>query len=296
MVGDDCEWWVMIANGGWWLRMVGDDCEWWVMIANGGWWLRMVGDDCEWWVMIANGGWWLRMVGDDCEWWVMIANGGWWLRMVGDDCEWWVMIANGGWWLRMVGDDCEWWVMIANGGWWLRMVGDDCEWWVMIANGGWWFKLLEVFLSFYLPQSRCCGPLTIPDTCIHPGWSSWTGRPPSLGPHPPSASVSLVTYQTVIAIWGVGGWGPRPPPFLKKETWRRRHHQETWLRQCRLCGEDSYWREDACLNPHCNLCRHRAKATPYGECRRGETLEKSHETTSRTTGSTYQKVAFPPWN
>ena len=31
---------------------------------------------------------------------------------------------------------------------------------------------------------------------------------------------------------------------------------DSWLRQCRLCGEDSYWREDACLNPHCKVTRY----------------------------------------
>ena len=31
---------------------------------------------------------------------------------------------------------------------------------------------------------------------------------------------------------------------------------DSWLRQCRLCGEDSYWREDACLNPHCKVARY----------------------------------------
>ena len=30
---------------------------------------------------------------------------------------------------------------------------------------------------------------------------------------------------------------------------------DSWLRWCNLCGERSYWRENACLNPHCTVTR-----------------------------------------
>ena len=30
---------------------------------------------------------------------------------------------------------------------------------------------------------------------------------------------------------------------------------DSWLRWCNLCGERSYWRENACLNPHCAVTR-----------------------------------------
>ena len=34
-------------------------------------------------------------------------------------------------------------------------------------------------------------------------------------------------------------------------TWE----DDSWLRWCNLCGERSYWRENACLNPHCTVTR-----------------------------------------
>ena len=30
---------------------------------------------------------------------------------------------------------------------------------------------------------------------------------------------------------------------------------DSWLRRCNLCGERSYWRANACLNPHCTVTR-----------------------------------------
>ena len=46
---------------------------------------------------------------------------------------------------------------------------------------------------------------------------------------------------------------PAAPPAASPGSAAATGPGDSWLRQCRLCGEDSYWREDACLNPHCKV-------------------------------------------
>ena len=79
------------------------------------------------------------------------------------------------------------------------------------------------------PETTPAAPTAEPET---------TAAAPETTPAAPAAEPAAPTVE---------GAGAAPDGA----TWE----DDSWLRWCNLCGERSYWRENACLNPHCTVTR-----------------------------------------
>ena len=102
---------------------------------------------------------------------------------------------------------------------------------------------------------------------FHPRRRIWTFRYLSIGSSDfPRRMLHLLKKLTASKLFTIalrwyavaGSIGSREGSKLKRQKAQPAAptaEDDSWLRWCNLCGERSYWRENACLNPHCTVTR-----------------------------------------
>ncbi len=99
----------------------------------------------------------------------------------------------------------------------------------------------------------------------------WRKERPPVPPAPTGGQAPPVAPRgaTCSYTYSYTNWGPSPPaappaappvpPAADGQGGQAADGQSPiaqewpWLRRCRVCGEDAYWREGACLNPWCSV-------------------------------------------